>query len=285
VRAAHLQAVARALTDADAALDAGNAFRRLQEWWTGSAVTAAWESVHIAEAELVEVGPDEDVRAAIPRLRAWIKDVIPAKSRALYDDPLKAMQEPDAKVDRAVVRGAYSAAINMNNDKHAGLREFRNLLLAVSLGLGVILLSIGAWHALNPAALSLCSDAVGGEVTCFGGGSETTGRAVFEIEAIGALAGLLGVAYLLTKFKRTPARYNVLAAQAILKPIAGAAAALIGVLLLQSGLLIAPVAAGTAAMLAYAAVFGFSQELLTRFVDKKAARLLGEKESGSDEAD
>jgi len=56
----------------------------------------------------------------------------------------------------------------------------------------------------------------------------------------------------------------------------GAATAVIGVLLVQSGIVVSPAqSASEALFLAYAAVFGFSQQLLTRFVDKRAGKLLG----------
>lgn len=281
-RDVRLDGVKSAIGDAESAAEPStNSFQRLAQWWTGSAATVAWESVHIAEAGLIQVGSEEDVRAAVPRLRAWIANVMPASRRALYDDPLKRMQEPGKNLDRAAVRSAYAAAITANNDKHVRLRDFRNLLLAVSFFLALVLVTIGVWHALHPAAIGLCSDAADGD-RCFGG-AKPTGRAVFEIEAIGALGGLLGVALMLTKLRTAPTRYNVVAAQAVLKPAAGAAAALIGVLLLQSGLIVSPVATGTAAMLAYAAAFGFSQQLLTRFIDKQGARLLGEKDDDKDQ--
>lgn len=278
LRRQHLDAVRHSLDDAAEAIDPGRTGRRpIREWWSGNAVTAAWESVHDAEAELAEVATDDYVRAALPRLRSWMRDVMAPADRAPYEARFDAMQKPGAPIDRAAVREAYRQTIAENNDMHAGQRAFRNLLFTVSAALALVLLGLGVWHAIHPAAVSLCSDAGGttGATRCFGGGAQPHGGSVLEVEAVGALGGLLGVAFLLTRFRKAPSRYNLLAAQAVLKPVAGAATALVGVLLLLSGLLVAPADLSTASMLAYAAIFGFSQELLTRFVDRHAESLLG----------
>jgi hypothetical protein len=75
--------------------------------------------------------------------------------------------------------------------------------------------------------------------------------------------------------EHAPSRYNLLAPQVVLKASAGAATALIGVLLVVSHVIVAPVGGdSTAVLLAYAAVFGFSQQLLTQFVDKRGADLI-----------
>jgi peptidoglycan biosynthesis protein MviN/MurJ (putative lipid II flippase) len=59
-----------------------------------------------------------------------------------------------------------------------------------------------------------------------------------------------------------------------LKPITGAATALVAVLLLQSNLLLGPIEQNQSMFLAYAVLFGFSQQLLTQFVDKRAVSLI-----------
>ena len=96
------------------------------------------------------------------------------------------------------------------------------------------------------------------------------------------LGGLLSVAFGLGAVNVPPSRYNLRAAQAVLKPLTGAATALIGVLLVQSDILIAPAETPSESLLlAYAAIFGFSQQLLTQFVDRRASELMtGKAESG-----
>jgi hypothetical protein len=63
--------------------------------------------------------------------------------------------------------------------------------------------------------------------------------------------------------------------------VAGAATALAGVLLLQANLLVRPAGSNTeSVLLAYALLFGFSQQLFTQFVDKRAGNLI---EAGGEE--
>jgi hypothetical protein len=180
-------------------------------------------------------------------------------------------------VDRTLIRQAHQDALNANNEKHASLRTFRNLLHLTTALLTFLLLALAIWHAANKNFVSLCNHKPPkGTQPCFSGNSPA-GRDVAVIELIGAIAGILSVAFALGSEKTPPSRYNVRVAQMLLKPAAGAATALIGVLLVQSGLIVSPAqSASEVLFLAYAAVFGFSQQLLTQFVDKKAGKLLGE---------
>lgn len=275
---AHEQAVRRGLADAKLAIDSKPS---VLAWITGSAVTMAWESVHEAAGELVAIESDDAVRSSLPRLVDWIQEVMPAKSelRKRYEEQLVPIIEGKKPVDRTLVRQAHQDALNANNEKHANLRTFRNLLLAATGFLIFLLVALAVWHAINKNFVSLCGATppknAEGPQRCFSGPNPAR-RDIAAIEVIGAIAGLLSVAFALGSEKVPPSRYNVRAAQIVLKPAAGAATALVGVLLVQSGIVVAPAQnASETLFLAYAAAFGFSQQLLTQFVDKRAGKLLG----------
>lgn len=72
----------------------------------------------------------------------------------------------------------------------------------------------------------------------------------------------------------TPSRYDPKAWQAFLKPITGAVTAVLGVLFIQAEFLISPTGNASLSLLVYAVLFGFSQQLFTRVVDKKAEALI-----------
>lgn len=276
---AHEEAVRHGLADAKLAIDSKPS---PLAWVSGSAVTFAWESVHEAAGELVAIESDDAVRSSLPRLLDWIQDVMPAKSplRKRYEDQLTPIIEGKKSMDRTLVRQAHQDALNANNEKHANLRTFRNLLLSATALLTFLLVVLAVWHAINKNFVSLCGatppqGATQAPQRCFSG-QNPAHRDVAAIELIGAIAGLLSVAFALGSEKVPPSRYNVRAAQILLKPAAGAATALIGVLLVQSGIIVAPAQnASETLFLAYAAAFGFSQQLLTQFVDKRAGKLLG----------
>jgi hypothetical protein len=93
------------------------------------------------------------------------------------------------------------------------------------------------------------------------------------IEGWGVLGGLIGAVASLRRLRtsRDPAGLHL--AQLALKLPAGALTALFGVVLLQSGILpLSPATSGQIA--AYAVLFGFAQEAITRFVDQQSGRIL-----------
>lgn len=283
-RAAHVAATQQALDDASEALAMRVSLpQAIKQWWSGETITAAWESVHRAEAELAEIGTEADALAALPQLRSWMGQVI-TDSRVLATYEARFEQAvKEEQTDRTLLRQAYQDTITANVEWHSSLRSFRNVLFSVAGGLALATVALGWWHALHPSFLSLCRTTAATATThattfCFGDGAKPAGRAIFEILLIGAAGGLLSSAFLLGKLEHAPSRYNLLAPQIVLKAVAGSLTALVGVLLVQSHVILAPVGGdSTAELLAYAAVFGFSQQLLTQFVDKRAGDLLGGK--------
>jgi len=274
-RTSHEHAVRQALRDAQLAVDSKAS---PLAWINGSSVTMAWESVHEAGGELVELESDDAVRASLPRLVDWIQEVMDRDSglRQRYETELNAMIAGTGAVDRMLIAQAHQDALNANNEKHANLRTFRNLLHLATAILAFLLLTLAIWHAANEHFVSLCNPSPPkGTQPCFSGQAPAS-RDIAVIVLIGAIGGILSVAFALGSEKAPPSRYNVRVAQMLLKPAAGGATAVIGVLLVQSGVLVSPAQSGSEALfLAYAAIFGFSQQLLTQFVDKRAGKLLG----------
>jgi len=276
VRAQHAAATQRALEDAVATITARHGlWRRVREWASGEAITAAWESVHQAERELAAIETDAEALAALPQLRSWMRQVMSDRDllssyETTFDDAVRAHRAPA----RSTLRQAYQDAITSNVDWHASLRAFRNTLFGLGGLLALLLVGLGVWHVLNASVVPLCSS--DSRPICFGThGTTSPARVIFEIELVGMVGGLLGTAFLLGRMEQAPSRYNLLAPQIVLKAVGGAATALIGVLLVESELIVAPAGGrSTAVLLAYAALFGFSQQLLTQFVDRRASDLL-----------
>ena len=276
VRDQHTAATQRALGDAVATITARHRlWRRVREWASGEAITAAWESVHQAERELAAIETDAEALAALPQLRSWMRQVMSDRDllssyEQTFDDAVRAHRAPD----RSTLRQAYQDAITANVDWHSSLRAFRNTLFCLGALLGLLLVGLGVWHLLNTGVVPLCSS--DSRPICFGTTGRTSpARVIFEIELVGMIGGLLGTAFLLGRLEQAPSRYNLLAPQIVLKAVGGAATALIGVVLVESELIVAPAGGrSTAVLLAYAALFGFSQQLLTQFVDRRANDLL-----------
>lgn len=276
VRDQHAAATQRSLDAAVATIVARHRpWRRVCEWASGEAITAAWESVHQAERELAAIETDAEALSALPQLRSWMGQVMSDRDllrsyEQTFDDAVRAHRAPD----RSTLRQAYQDAITANVDWHSGLRAFRNTLFCLGALLALLLVGLGVWHVINAGVVPLCS--ADSRPTCFGtSGTSSPARAIFEIELVGMIGGLLGTAFLLGRMEQAPSRYNLLAPQIALKAVGGAATALIGVVLVESELIVAPAGGrSTAVLLAYAALFGFSQQLLTQFVDRRASDLL-----------
>jgi hypothetical protein len=107
-------------------------------------------------------------------------------------------------------------------------------------------------------------------------------RQIATIEVWGAFGGVVGALVALRRINGFRGPYGLQFAQIALKLPAGAFIALFALVLLQSAILppLASVAGGKLA--AYAVLFGFAQESVTRMVDQQAGRLLGAARSTSD---
>jgi hypothetical protein len=253
--------------------------RRLSDWWTGSALTAGWGFVHRAEADMVLVEANEDVRSTLPWLRAWVQSAMaPGYRRSLYEKQLKEQIESRDTLERVVIRQAHKDVIHSNSERFVALRGFRNTLVLVTLMLVALVGILAVWHALDPDFLELCMGASGdGEAARCVSGSESARFDVFLVALVGSLGGMLAIALGLGEKATAPSRYDPKAWQALLKPAAGAATALGGVLLVQADVVVGPTSSPSEALyLSYALIFGFSQQLFTRLVDKRAGVLGGD---------
>lgn len=248
----------------------------VSSWWSGAAITAAWQSVHEAESKLVQLESDEDILANLPRVLAWIQRAMdPCPQRTHHEKTLTAqIEKRPEEADRLEIRQAFDDVIDANNERYASLRTFRNKLVLVTGILAALIAILAFWHLANPGFLTLCSGS-GTDVSCLDG-SEPRGPDVVLVALVGAVGGLLSIAFGLAKTQIAPSRYDPKAWQALLKPVAGSATALIGVLLIQADVLLGSSdSRSEALLLAYAALFGFSQQLLTRFIDRRADTLIG----------
>lgn len=160
-----------------------------------------------------------------------------------------------------------------NRERYGNVRAFRNALVFVTATLAALIVLLAVWHALDTNLLDLCRHP-DGQKHCLNGMS--AGRPDVALVAIvGAVGGLMALAFGFTEAETTPTRYDPRIWQTVLKPVAGAATALAGVLLIQADLLTGVVKLHTeASLLSYALVLGFSQQLFTQFVDKRANKLI-----------
>ena len=257
---------------------------RLSNWRTGAAITTAWESIHEAELNILRLEAPEVIWTSISKLLVWVQQAMDSGYlRARHETELKAMLEAPTKnasanarpeVDRPAVEQAFRDVIIANRERYASVRAFRNSLVFVTVTLGGLIALLAIWHAADPGFVDLCGGS-GMHVHCVNG-SVSHGSDVALIAMVGAVGGLMALAFGFIESEQTPTRYDPRLWQTILKPVAGAATALAGVLLLRANILTGVVKLQTeAAVLSYALLLGFSQQLFTRFVDKRGGELIG----------
>lgn len=253
-------------------------------WWSGTSMTTGWESIHEAELHLLSLERDEDAKTTLPWLLTWVHRAMDRGWSKSHHEKSLHEQIEEGNLDRTQARQALRDVIVANNSRYANLRAFRNNLVLVTGLLALLVAVICFWHAVNPSILSLCSQE-GDKTSCLTGSSPRGGD-VALVALIGALGGMLAIAFGLARTKSPPSRYDPKAWLGVLKPVAGAATALVAVVLIQADVLLGPGSAHSEMLLlAYAAIFGFSQQLLTRFVDKRAESLIDADDAAEPETD
>jgi hypothetical protein len=257
-------------------------------WFSGSSLTRAWEAIHNAELALLKIETDAAVLTAVRQLLSWVQRAMDSGPiREEHEATLKAelkrerkdatggVEAKDPKPDRESIRGALRVVISANKLRYAGVRMFRNNLIIATVLLAAGLLVIAIWHGHDPHFLSLCAEPKEGE----GGKRCLTGEVpksadIWKVLLVGAVGGVLGIVFRLSESTEAD-RFDPKTWQRLFKPVTGAAAALAAVLFLQSGLLVELTIEKTElVLLAYALVFGFSQQVLTKFVDERAESLV-----------
>ena len=192
---------------------------------------------------------------------------------------------PDtAAADRAMLRRMLGDLANRQVEAQAAIRTWRNLTLSLCavLVIALPLFALIAPHigaslvTIRPVISSTGSRALAPQTLSSGD--------LAAIELWGLLGGGVSVIAALGQLRVTSRPSSLQITQLILKPLAGAAVALFGIVLTQGGLFAQLQPVSSAAIAAYALLFGFAQQALTRMVDKKASTLASNADSAGTKA-
>ena len=249
-------------------------------WWRGTLVESAFQNLHAARAQMVDVYADEEIAAEIPAALARSQQSLHA------DDPRRLMSEAlmhlAADQQRAFLRRAIEDSYDAMDRQHERLRSFRNIILMAALCIAVLVgLTILIVRA-NPSYIPLCFAADGqgaeGRLLNCPTGSDVTGYRGSDIVVVGLLGllgGALAAAVSIRNLRGTSTPYDVPVALALLKVPLGAFTAILGLVALQGSFV-----PGLSALdsqqqiLAYALVLGYAQQVFTYSLDRKAQTLL-----------
>ena len=272
--------------------------------WRGTSVELAYQSLHAAKVFLVDLLPREDVDALTPAVLARVAMSLPPDDlRRLNIDTLETAP-PTEK--RAGVKQAMQLAYDASDQLHARVRGFRNVLLSAAVLIAVFMGILVAVVSRYPDALPLCFTP---SVTSVQIAPETHPRKVCPsgedppglaapangqqpepgdmsiVAGLGLLGGGLAAAFAIRKIRGSSTPYDVPTAVALLKVPTGALTAVAGILLLGGGFVPGLSELDTQRqILAYALVFGYAQQLATRFIDDRAQSILNSVPSTDPEA-
>jgi hypothetical protein len=158
-------------------------------------------------------------------------------------------------------------------NQHYLVRTYRNLLFITAAGLLLLylLLSLIGWR--DPNFLSLCASNATSQPPCPSGAAPGSGD-IFLLGFAGLVGGAVGALILLLSVSISGGPFTLAVAQAVLKLPAGATIALVGLFVLQHGILgILTPQSGTA-LVAWAIIFGVGQQALTQTIDKRANAIM-----------
>jgi hypothetical protein len=242
-------------------------WRALRAWWTGADADAGWRAIHAAKQALLEGLSDPELRAQLPilasKVRLYLDPTDP--ERVAYEVWLKDAADSKASVDKERLRIIRTAVDGTSDAQFGKIHRFRNTLYI--LFIAVILFDLLlALDNQDVTWLPICSPpAAGGQPSC---------PLVWHVELAGLIGGLLAAAATLLRIPVTHEPYNLKRAQTLVKlPLSGLTA-IVGLMLLQSSVIDALRPQTTPTVLAYAVVFGYSQQLVTRLIDQKAGSLV-----------
>ena len=252
----------------DAAIRSHRGLTRVRAWWSGVDVESAWRALHGAKQVLFDGMKDPDVLAQYPLLRSKVQQYLDPKDpeRKAYEEWLKRGDHPQEPLDRSRLRTVRTAVDGASDAHYDRIHRFRNTLYLLFLGV-VILDVVLIFDPPTDPWLPICAPAAeeGGEQSC---------PLVWHIELVGLIGGTLAAAAALLRISVTHEPYNLKRAQTLVKLPLSALTALVGVMLIQSDVIDAlePLPAPT--VLVYAVIFGYSQQLVTRLIDRKAESLV-----------
>jgi hypothetical protein len=280
---------------------------------TGSTLGRAMSNLDAAEADLLRVAPDDYLAGQMPSLLNHVqRHLEPGDSRRRELERIAARFGPDqpvtANTDMAAitvqernaivssVRAASKAALR----EQLQVRSFRNVLLVTSLVMTLLAVGVAVLGMVNPAAVPLCFQPEKSGQTVVvcptqqsalvetegqSGPADpdvddvvkaTAGRAdLLVVELIGLTAAAVAAATALRSIRGSSEPYGLPVALATLKLPMGAVTAFLGLLLMRGQFVPGLSALDTSAqILAWALVFGYAQQLFTRFVDQQAHTVL-----------
>jgi hypothetical protein len=247
-----------------------------------------------AEAHLLRRTPLPHLLGQLPSLLAHVRRHLPV------DDPRRERVEkialnaidglPDIAARESII-GAVRAASSAAQRENRRVLNFSRILFGATLVLTVVAVGVGILGWLKPELVAICFEPQESEMLVCPTGERTLtaadediDEAVREtvnhwdvplIEMVGAVAASVTGAVTLRRMRGTSTPFAVPVSLTLLKLPTGALTAFVGLLLMRGGFVPGLTALdSTPQILAWAVIFGASQQLFTGLVDRQAQNVL-----------
>jgi hypothetical protein len=251
----------------------------------------------VAHTLMLRMAPLEKVGALIPGLLACVREHLTVSDeRRVQAEQIAISVRAGGVLDdaqRQVLVDAMSVARQAHLKETLRVRSFTQIVYGLFAVLTVIVVLVGVFGALSPQTVPLCFQPPGIGVVC-ATGSEPAGEFqrprpdVDEIYArvaspwdyavvlfVGIVAAAIAAAASLRRIRGSSMPYHVPVALALLKLPTGALTAVLGLLLMRGEFVPGLQSLDSSAqIIAWAVIFGYAQQLFTRFVDNQAQTVL-----------
>jgi hypothetical protein len=243
--------------------------------WTGVDVARAWANIHAVEVTLIRLSAPTMVAAKLPDIITDASLVLKPHDARLQNLCRYEKHQPLKDEDRDAIAQDARAIYAACADEHVRTRSFRNILFGATFILTLLAVGFGLLGWRSPESIGLCAPTTQTVPTCPSGRGEPTGGDVFLVELIGLFSASLVGSVAIRRIRGSSTPYAVPMASLLVKLPTGALTAVAGLLLVRAGVLGPNVAAsGTAQLVAYAMIFGASQQAFTRLIDIQTQNVL-----------
>lgn len=247
-------------------------------WWRGTLVEAAYQNLHAARAQIVDLYSHDELQAEIPQAVARAQKTLHRDDlrRTAADQILQATDQPLKRI-RPILSRLIADSYEKSDREHAQLRSFRNIVLIAAVSMLVLVLSTVAVIARWPEWMPLCFPGAQNIQVCATSTGTIGPRAadIIMVALLGALGGALTASLSIRNLTGTSTPYDVPVALAMLKVPLGAFTAILALVAIRGGFV--PGLSNLDSqeqILAYALVFGFAQQALSRLLDQRAQALM-----------
>jgi hypothetical protein len=213
----------------------------------------------------------------------------PAAASISGADPGAAAVDQDASIvtltgmlgrDQQVAAMAMNEAYRAEDLQQSQVRRFRNVLIGTFVGLFILVVVLALLGSAHPSYFPLCLQSAQKQGTqaasaiCPTGGSTASSADFALVLLLGGVGATLAVALNLAGLKPAGVRYSLSVAQGLLKIAFGAITAMLGIIILSTQATASGILGSQAGLLTTAVVFGYSQQLFTRLIDRQANDLM-----------